>query len=105
MRNSAIGPAGSDRHTGLASTAGAGTVQPHPAELLTLFAGIPDADPAAVTDLGNVSGEGGHVSAGQGGEDFSSWFDSVNLVDLLGELPVSSEDPFGFGTDWGGWQT
>ena len=37
--------------------------------------------------------------------DFSSWFDSVNLVDLLGELPVSSEDPFGFGTDWGGWQT
>jgi hypothetical protein len=37
--------------------------------------------------------------------DFSSWFNSVNLDDLLGELPVSSEDPFGFGTDWGGWQT
>lgn len=89
----------------------------NPAELLTLFAGsndaatattplqtdqAPDADEQQAT---MTSGMPQAMAATGDANDFSNWFDSVNLVDLLGELPVSSEDPFGFGTDWGGWQT
>lgn len=79
-----------------------GTEQ-HPAELLTLFAGTPSiANPDGPSlDVGASTGMNGDTAE----TDFSNWFDSVNLVDLLGELPVSSEDPFGFGTDWGAWQT
>lgn len=59
---------------------------------------------AGMGSMSGGSGVGGMPPSGFDAE-FGSWLNTINLVDLLGELPVSSEDPFGFGTDWGGWQS